>query len=66
MATRSTTSEYQPSPPNYRLASVGAYRNVGRYRAVTTASPGPVAANMSTAPVQGNGAQYKYVPRVSG
>jgi hypothetical protein len=66
MAIRSTTSQYQPSPPNYRLATTGPYRNVGRYRAVTRSAPGPTAANMSTAPVKGNGAQYKYVPRISG
>jgi hypothetical protein len=66
MATRSTTSQYQPAPPNYRLATTGPFRNVGRYRAVTAASPGPTAANMSTAPIKGNGAQYKYSPRISG
>jgi hypothetical protein len=66
MAIRSTTSQYQPAPPNYRLATTGPFRNVGRYRAVTAANPGPTAANMSTAPVQGNGAQYRYSPRISG
>lgn len=66
MAIRSTTSQYQPSPPNYRLASTGVYRNVGRYRNVATSSA-PVAANMCTAPVAGTGgAQFQYVPRVSG
>jgi len=66
MSTRSTTSQYQPSPPNYRLAGVGPFRNVGHYQAITAASTGLNRANMSTAPVQGNGATYRYVPRISG
>lgn len=65
MAIRSTTSAFQPSPPNYRLAGTGVYRNVGRYASVTSSSNHP--ANMSTAPVPGsNHTQYQYVPRVSG
>jgi hypothetical protein len=65
MAIRSTTSQFQPSPPNYRLPQSGPYHNIGRYRAITSATTGPARANMSTAPTNGN-TQYFYVPRVSG
>lgn len=66
MAIRSNTSQYQLSPPNYRLASTGAFRNVGRYRNVLTSSA-PVGPNMCTAPVPGTShLQFQYIPRVSG
>jgi hypothetical protein len=68
MAQRSTTSQYQPSPPNYAIPNSGVYRNVGRYRRVYTgSSPTRNRANMSTAPINGTmNTQYKYSPRVSG
>lgn len=66
MTIRSTTSSYQPSPPNYRLASTGVFRNVGRYHSVTSASTHRIAANMCTAPTTSNHAQFQYIPRVSG
>lgn len=69
MAQRSTTSEFQPPPPNYVIPQSGVYRNVGRYRQVTAAAgtQSPTGANMSTAPIAGtNSSQYRYIPRVSG
>jgi len=65
MAVRSTTSQFQPIPPNYTTAA-GVYRNVGRYRAVNSATQGPVRGNMSTAPVNVGNTQYFYVPRLNG
>lgn len=65
MAVRSTTSQHQPIPPNYSTAA-GPYRNVGRYRAITSATQGPVRANMSTAPTLPGNQQYFYVPRLNG
>lgn len=64
MAVRSTTSQYQPVPPNYSTQA-GIYRNIGRYRAVNSSTPGPIRANMSTAPTT-NSTQYFYVPRLNG
>ncbi len=68
MATRSTTSIYQPSPPNYVLASTGAYHNIGRYRLINSSTGSrPVGPNMCTAPVPNSGhMQFQYIPRVSG
>jgi len=69
MAARSTTSEFQPPPPNYVIPKSGPFRNVGRYRQVTAdrGTQSPTGANMSTAPVSGtNSSQYRYIPRVSG
>ena len=68
MAIRSTTSQFQPIPPNY-TTTANAYRNVGRYKVVNRApaTRRPVAANMCTAPVPGlNNSQYFYVPRLNG
>lgn len=66
MATRSTTSMYQPIPPNYALGTTGAYHNVGRYAAINgAATPHSKGPNMCTAPVVGN-TQFQYVPRVTG
>ena len=67
MATRSTSSEFQPIPPNYTTAA-GVYHNCGRYRAVTSAAAtqSPVSANMSTAPTTTNNTQYQYIPRLNG
>jgi hypothetical protein len=65
MAVRSTTSEFQPIPPNYSTAA-GPYRNIGRYRAINSATQGPVRANMCTAPTTANNTQYFYVPRLNG
>lgn len=68
MAVRSTTSAFQPPPPNYQIPQSGAYHNVGRYRRVYNgSSPSRQRANMSTAPVSGTmNTQFKYIPRVSG
>lgn len=67
MAVRSTSSEFQPFPPNYTTAA-GPYRNVGRYKAVNSnaATRRPVSANMCTAPTTANNTQYFYVPRLNG
>jgi len=67
MAVRSTTSEYQPIPPNY-TTTAGVYRNVGHYRALTSvaATRNPVGANMCTAPTTTNNTQFQYVPRLNG
>ena len=65
MAQRSTTSQFQPFPPNY-TTSANSFRNVGRYRAITAATPGPIRANMQTAPTTANNTQYFYVPRLNG
>ena len=65
MAVRSTTSQHQPIPPNY-TTSAGPYRNIGRYKAVNSATPGPNRANMSTAPTLANGTQYFYSPGLNG
>lgn len=68
MATRSTTSQFQPIPPNYTTAA-GAYHNVGRYKVVSSdpATRRPVSANMCTAPLPGYAnRQYFYVPRLNG
>ena len=67
MTIRSTTSQFQPSPPNYRLTQSGPYHNIGRYRSITRTTEGPTRANMSTAPtVRTTNNQYFYVPRLSG
>lgn len=65
MAVRSTSSEFQPFPPNY-TTQAGAYHNIGRYRAVNSATQGPARANMSTPPTTANNTQYFYVPRLNG
>lgn len=67
MAVRSTTSAFQPIPPNYTTAA-GVYRNVGRYRAITSAAATqrPVGPNMCTAPTTSNNTQYQYIPRLNG
>lgn len=65
MAARSTTSEFQPIPPNY-TTQAGTYRNIGRYRAINASTEGPTRANMSTAPTTANNTQYFYVPRLNG
>lgn len=67
MAVRSTTSEFQPIPPNY-TTSAGPYHNIGRYKLVnsTASTRRPVAANMCTAPTTANNTQYFYVPRLNG
>lgn len=67
MAVRSTSSEFQPIPPNYSTTANG-YRNIGRYRAVTSAaaSQSPVGPNMCTAPTTTNNTQYQYIPRLNG
>jgi hypothetical protein len=65
MAVRSTTSQYQPIPPNYTTGT-SSTRNVGRYRAINSATVGPVRANMQTAPTTANNTQYFYVPRLNG
>lgn len=64
MAVRSTTSQFQPIPPNYSTQANG-YRNIGRYRAINAATTGPARANMCTAPTVGS-TQYFYVPRLNG
>lgn len=67
MAIRSTSSEFQPIPPNYTTPA-GAFHNIGRYRAVTSdpATQSPVGPNMCTAPTTTNNTQYQYVPRLNG
>lgn len=68
MAIRSTTSQFQPIPPNY-TSKAGPFHNIGRYKAVTAdrSTQKPVSANMSTAPVRGNNsAQYFYAPGLNG
>lgn len=65
MAVRSTTSEFQPIPPNYTTAA-GAYHNIGRYREINSNTVGPVRANMCTAPTTTVNSQYFYVPRLNG
>lgn len=68
MAVRSTTSPFQPIPPNYTTAA-GPYRNVGRYKVVSSdpATRRPVASNMCTAPLPNSAnRQYSYVPRLNG
>lgn len=66
MAVRSTTSQFQPIPPNY-TTQAGPYYTNPRYRQVTSATPGPIRANMCTAPVpNNNGTQFFYVPRLNG
>jgi hypothetical protein len=65
MAVRSTTSEFQPIPPNY-TTQAGAYHNIGRYKAVSSSTPGPIRANMCTAPTTAGNTQYFYVPRLNG
>ena len=68
MAVRSTTSEFQPIPPNYTTRA-GAFHNIGRYKAINSnaATRRPVGANMCTAPVpNNNNTQFFYVPRLNG
>lgn len=66
MAVRSTTSQFQPIPPNY-TTQAGAYHNIGRYREINRNTVGPVRANMCTAPTNANtNSQYFYVPRLNG
>lgn len=65
MAVRSTTSQFQPIPPNYTTGG-NKFHNIGRYRAINAAVPGPIRANMSTAPTTANKTQYFYVPRLNG
>jgi hypothetical protein len=68
MAVRSTTSQFQPIPPNY-TTTANAYRNVGRYKVVSSlaATRRPVSANMCTPPVPNySNRQYFYVPRLNG
>lgn len=67
MTMRSTTSAHQPIPPNYATGT-SAYRNIGRYRAITRdpATQRPVGPNMSTAPTTANNTQYQYIPRTNG
>ena len=68
MAVRSTTSQYQPIPPNY-TTQAGAYHNIGRYRAINSdpATQRPVGPNMCTAPVPNNdNVQFQYIPRLNG
>lgn len=68
MAIRSTTSQFQPIPPNY-TTKAGPFRGKASYGRVYTApaSRTPVAANMSTAPVSGTStSQYFYAPGLNG
>lgn len=68
MAVRSTTSEFQPIPPNYTTGA-GPYHNIGRYKVVSNAAATqqPVSANMCTPPVPNYAnRQYFYVPRLNG
>jgi hypothetical protein len=65
MAVRSTTSQFQPIPPNY-TTQAGAYHNIGRYRAVNAQTNTRIGPNMSTAPTTTNNTQYQYVPRLNG
>jgi len=68
MATRSTTSQFQPIPPNY-TTTANAFRNVGRYKEINSAAATqrPVSANMCTAPVRRPGnRQYFYSPGLNG
>ena len=65
MVVRSTSSQYQPFPPNY-TTTANAYHNIGLYKAINAATPGPIRANMSTAPTTANHTQYFYVPRRNG
>jgi hypothetical protein len=67
MAIRSTSSAFQPIPPNY-TTQAGAFHNIGRYKAINSsaASRRPVGANMCTAPTTSNNTQYQYVPRLNG
>ena len=69
MAIRSTSSEFQPAPPNYVLGSTGPWHNIGHYRAITSAAAtqSPVGPNMCTAPVPNNNAtQFQYIPGING
>lgn len=67
MAIRSTTSRYQPIPPNYALATTGPYHNIGRYRLITSATTSRLGPNMCTAPVpNSSNQQFQYIPRISG
>ena len=68
MTVRSNTSQHHPFPPNYTTAA-GPYRNVGRYKVVSSAAATqqPVSTNMCTAPVPNNSkTQFFYVPRLNG
>jgi hypothetical protein len=67
MAIRSTSSAFQPIPPNYTTAA-GPYHNIGRYKAINSnrATQRPVGPNMCTAPTTSNNTQYQYVPRLNG
>jgi|GEM_PF-4004735 len=69
MAVRSTSSEYQPSPPNYVQGATGVWHNIGHYRAVTSTptTQTPVSANMCTSPVCSvTHRQFQYIPRING
>lgn len=67
MAVRSTTSQFQPFPPNYTTPA-GPYRNIARYKAITSAvaTQTPSSANMGTAPTLANNTQYSYSPGLNG
>lgn len=65
MAIRSTTSEFQPIPPNY-TTKAGIYRNIGRYQRINASVHQPARPNMSTAPVLSDHSQYVYIPRLNG
>jgi hypothetical protein len=68
MAVRSTTSEFQPIPPNYTVAA-NQYINIGRYALVnsnTRNTSNALRANMSTAPVVANNTQYFRVTGLKG
>jgi len=65
MAIRSTTSQFQPIPPNYTTGG-NKFHNIGRYQAINAASTSRIGPNMCTAPTTSNNTQYQYVPRLNG
>lgn len=69
MAVRSTTSQHQPSPPNYAQGVTGPWHNIGNYRRITSvpATQTPVGPNMCTPPIPANTqTQFQYIPGING